>query len=561
MGILTEVLSAEISISDLVNPKYWVYDALGVRDTSSGIVVNHDTSMNLAAYFACIRVIADDVAKIPLDVLSEDQFEVRNLNKSHPVCTLFRVKPNNFTTPSTYKAAMTHFALAWGNGFSRIVFNNLFEPVGLNILHPSYVTPRFTDDQEDVEYLVRIPGKDPTILSSYEVLHLRGLGANGLTGYPVAQLARESIGIGLAAQEFTGSFYKNGAWASGTLEHPDFMEDEDVEEVRTQFAEMHSGSAKAWKPILLEGGLTYKPLGMPLRDAQFLETRREQVLEICRWFRVAPHKVFFMEKSNYSNMEQMNQEYLNDSLMSWLNRWEEECYLKLFYNREDYDNIPLFRVKDLMRADSAARGTFYKDLFHIGAIKPNEVRSNEGYNPLGDEGEETYIQSGFTTLKRVQEDSENPPEPPPALLPPVPPGQNDPTDPVNDPEKDKKAMLNDLDRMDALVQAHVKMVIRKEYKAVENALSRKTEEEYNAWATQFYSSQVKYLVTSFDPFYRMWDFPAEALVGFAIRYYGESRMIMGKGAVSRGDEEHLITDLYIAIREEMRNEAKLKVLQ
>lgn len=431
MSVLTTIRNwfapKATAISDLLHPTAWLQDwALG-RRTLAGVHVTPASAMTLPTYWACIRAISEDIGKLPL--LTYRRIDPRGKERApdHPLYSLLHDAPNDDMESMTFRETLTHYALAWGNGYALIDRDSRLTPVALHPIHPSRVVVR-RDDQDRLVYDVYggelLPGaplEQVYRVRSDDMLHVRGLGAEGITGYSIAQLAAESLGLSLATQTFGAAFFGNGAAMGGILEHPGKLSDQAAKHLRESFESVYSGPENAGKVAILEEGMKYARLAIPPDDAQFLETRLFQVRDICRWFRVPLHKVGDLEFATYTNIEQQAIEYVQDTLLPWCVRWEQQLQRKLFGIQSSY--FCEHALQGLMRGDQAARSQFYTSLFGVGVFSPNDIRELENMSPIGPEGDEYFIASNnMTTLKNVVAMAEEPV--PTVPFAPTQPGQN-----------------------------------------------------------------------------------------------------------------------------------------
>lgn len=431
MSVLTTIRNwfapKATAISDLLHPTAWLQDWAMGRRTLAGVHVTPASAMTLPTYYACLRAISEDIGKLPL--LTYRRLDPRGKERApdHPLYSLLHDAPNDDMESMTFRETLTHYALAWGNGYALVDRDSRLTPVALHPIHPSRVVVR-RDDQDRLVYDVYggelVPGaqlQQVYRVRSDDMLHLRGLGAEGITGYSVAQLAAESLGLTLAAQTFGAAFFGNGAAMGGVLEHPGKLSDQGAKHLRESFESVYSGPENAGKVAILEEGMKYARLAIPPNDAQFLETRLFQVRDICRWFRVPLHKVGDLEFATYTNIEQQAIEYVQDTLMPWCVRWEQQLQRKLFGIRSPY--FCEHALQGLMRGDQAARSQFYTSLFGIGVFSPNDILELENMSPIGPEGDEHFVASNnLMPLKKVVEQAEQPVASVPFA--PSPPGQN-----------------------------------------------------------------------------------------------------------------------------------------
>ena len=420
-------------LSDLRHPTAWLTNwALG-GVTQAGIRVNPQSAMGLSTYYACIRAISEDVGKLPL--LTYQRLEPRGKKRlpDHWAYPLLHDAPNADMTAMTFREVLTHHALGWGNGYAEIVRRGDGIPGALYPIHPSRVHLQ-RDAQGRLVYDVY--GNDGIYaaagisaqairLQQDDVLHIKGLGSDGYTGYSIVQLAAESLGLTLAAQTFGAAFFGGGAALGGVLEHPGKLGDTAKVYLRESWQQLYGGPFNAGKTAILEEGLKYTRLGIPPEEAQFLETRTFQVPEICRWLRVPPHKVQHLDNAHYTNIEHQNLEYITDTLMPWFVRWEGELRRKLFADEPDIFAEHL--ILGLLRGDQAARSQYYKTRFELGTLSPNDIRELENENPItADEGGEMYYiaANNFRPLKAVAQEALTPEDIAPQPFAPQIPSRN-----------------------------------------------------------------------------------------------------------------------------------------
>ena len=364
------------------DPHNWLADTLVGAQTQSGVRVSPEAAMRVAAYFACLRDISEDVAKLPLPVYRRNADGSRT-QVIHPVTRLLNVEPNPDMTAMALRETLTHHALGWGGGFAEITLDGAGEPNGLYPIHASRVQIRRGTDKR-LYYDVRVDDLGGNILTlpARKVLHLHGLSADGVRGYILSVLARETTGVATAAEAFGARFFKNDARPGGLLRHPGEMNDEAWAEFRTQWIAAHATTAQH-TVALLENGMEWQPTSVPPEEAQFLLTREHSVEEICRWFRMPPHKAQHLKRSTFSNIESQNKEYVTDTLSPWSRRWEQECDRKLLPGTGLYVE---HNFHALLRGDTKTQGDWYKALVTHGIMSRNEIREleNRGRVPGGE---------------------------------------------------------------------------------------------------------------------------------------------------------------------------------
>lgn len=377
-----------LGLSDLRHPTAWLSNWAG-GSAHAGIFVSPESAMTLSVYYACLRNISEDIGKLPLMVYRRLDPRGKQRLPNDPRYTLLHDAPNPDMTAMTFRETLTHHAMAWGNGYAEIERSgDGREVVALWPIHPSRVTVRWSQELNQLVYDVygtlTLEGKlmlKPMRLRQGAVLHLKGLGSEGYQGYSVVALAAESLGVGLAAQRFGASFFGNNASLGGLLEHPGTISEVAQRNLRQSWQELYSGPGSVGKTAVLEEGMKFTKLGVPPDEAQFLETRQFQTSDICRWFRMPPHKVQDLERGTWGNLEQQNLEYVTDTLTPWCVRWEQELKRKLF---PEPDIFAEYLMLGLLRGDQAARGAYYQVRFNLGTLSQDDIRELENENPLPD---------------------------------------------------------------------------------------------------------------------------------------------------------------------------------
>lgn len=374
----------------------YVLDYLGHK-TTSGERVSPDKALGLAAYYACGRNIAEDIGKLPVSIARVVSNGTRVELDTHVVYRLLRVSPCDEMTPMTFKELLTGWAVWRGNGYAEIVRDASGRPAALYPIHPQDVTvKRRNNADRDVYYAVIEDGKEIAI-EQRDMFHLKGMGGDGLVGYSPASIARESIGSALATQKQGAAFFGNGMHLGGILEHPMTLTPEAKTNLRESMDERFKGAGRAYRTMVLEEGMKWHQTTVPPEDAQFLETRQFQVEEICRWFRMPPHKIQQLLRSTFSNIEHQGIEYVQDTLMPWMTRWEEEIKRKLLMRERVQAR---FVVRELLRGDARSRGEYYRTMFNLGAMSRNEIRREEEMNPVED-GDGYYLQLNMAPVATI----------------------------------------------------------------------------------------------------------------------------------------------------------------
>lgn len=404
MSILGKIFSmGGDRFSDANNPIFWGPNQ--PRMTTSGEYVNSDTAMSLPTYWACVRNISEDVGKLSIFIYRRDGRD-RSRDHGHPLWPLVHDGPNPEMSSQAFYETLTQWALGWGNGYAEIVRTGRGDPAEMWPIHPSRVRvkrdkggrPYYEVSADDV-------GARAVRLELRNMFHLRGMGTE-CEGYSVFRAAGESIGRALAVQKHGAAFFGNGLGVNIALEHPGAMGDKAIEHLRTSLSEIHAGSSRAYRPFIVEEGMTIKQISVSPEDAQALETGEYMVEEICRWFRMPPHKVQHLKRTTYNNIEHQAIEYVVDTMLPWVRRWEIEIRRKLLAPRWSETHYAEFAVESLLRADSKSRAEFYEIMQRNGNYTINMVLEKENENGIGPAGDQNFVPLNMTTAQRMlQNDS------------------------------------------------------------------------------------------------------------------------------------------------------------
>lgn len=382
----------------LENPPTWLEkNLLGVTADddaaeTGGVPITSENALSVSAVWACVRAISEDVAKLPLILYRETGGKGKERLKTHPLYRLLHDAPNPDMSSFDFRSTVTAHALLTGNGYGRIYRDGVSRPSEFEILDPTRVEVRRSTVDGSIVYVYRDPwtGKRETIFAD-DILHIRGLGFNGLVGYSVVEWARRSLGLTAAAEKFGAAFFGNSSTPKGVLEHPGELDDEGEDRLRKSWEAAHRGPGNANRVAILEDGLKFKPVTIPPEDAQFLETRQFQIAEVCRWFRMPPHKVADLSRATFSNIEHSSIEYVGDTLMPWLVRWEQEIRRKCFTSSERNTLAAEHLVAALLRGDLKSRYEAYAIGKQWGWLNSDRICEMENLNPIGGRAGEVYL--------------------------------------------------------------------------------------------------------------------------------------------------------------------------
>ena len=371
-------------------------------NSTSGKRVNERSAMQMTAVYSCVRILSEAVASLPLHFYeySGDGSKVKATN--HPLYFLLHDEPNLEMSSYTFREVLMTHLLLWGNAYAQIIRNGKGEVIALYPLMPDRMNVD-RDEKGQLYYEYRVSNEDaPTMkngtvkLSSSDVLHIPGLGFDGLVGYSPIAMAKNAIGMAIACEEYGAKFFANGAAPSGVLEHPGTLKD--PSKVRDSWTQTFGGSSNANKVAVLEEGMKYTPISISPEQAQFLETRKFQINEIARIFRVPPHMVGDLEKSNFSNIEQQSLEFVKYTLDPWVARWEQAMVRSLLSAEEKKKYFIKFNVDGLLRGDYQSRMNGYAVARQNGWMSANDIRELENLDKIPAElGGDLYLINGNMT--------------------------------------------------------------------------------------------------------------------------------------------------------------------
>ena len=367
--------------------------------SSSGKMVTERSSMQMTAVYSCVRILAEAVAGLPFHLYRYNDSGGKEKALDHPLYFLLHDEPNPEMTAFAFRETLMGHLLLWGNAYAQIVRNGKGQVLGLYPLMPNKM--RVDRDQNGRIYYVytrtqedsKLGETGQVYLDAKDVLHIPGLGFDGIMGYSPIAMAKNAVGMAIACEEYGAKFFANGASPGGVLEHPGIVKD--PERVRESWNSVYQGSGNSHKIAVLEEGMKYTPIGISPEQAQFLETRKFQINEIARIFRVPPHMVGDLEKSSFSNIEQQSLEFVKYTLDPWVIRWEQSINRQLLLSQEKGVYFSKFNVDGLLRGDYQSRMSGYATGVQNGFMSPNDVRELENMDLIPEElGGNRYLCNG-----------------------------------------------------------------------------------------------------------------------------------------------------------------------
>lgn len=360
--------------------------------TTSGKAVNERTAMQTSAVYACVRILAESVAGLPLHVYERTANGSKSTKPSHPLYRLLHDEPNREMTSFVFRETLMSHLLLWGNAYAQIIRDGRGFPITLYPLLPDRMA---VDRNESGELVYTYQSdKGQVKLRRENILHIPGLGFDGLIGYSPIAMAKNAVGLALATEDYGAAFFANGANPGGVLEHPGVIKPEQADRLRESW-QSQFGGANAHKVAVLEEGLKFHQMSIPPEQAQFLETRKFQINEIARIFRVPPHMVGDLEKSSFSNIEQQSLEFVKYTLDPWVVRWEQSLQQALILPSEKATIFIKFNLDGLLRGDYQSRMQGYSTGIQNGFMSVNDVRGLEDMNLLtAEEGGDLHFVNG-----------------------------------------------------------------------------------------------------------------------------------------------------------------------
>ena len=368
--------------------------------TTSGKPVNETTAMQTTAVYACVRILSEAVASLPVHVYRYRADGGKEKVIDHPLYQVLHDEPNPEMTSFVFRETLMSHLLIWGNAYAQIIRDGAGRVLALYPLLPNKMDVQREDRGEIYYVYSRSSDENPNFkeygdiqLKKEDVLHIPGLGFDGLIGYSPIAMAKNAVGMTLACEEYGASFFANGANPGGVLEHPGVLKD--PAKVRESWNAVYRGSNNAHKIAVLEEGMKYQQIGIPPEEAQFLETRKFQINEIARLYRIPPHMIGDLDKSSFSNIEQQSLEFVKYTLDPWVIRWEQSLQKALLLPGEKGKYFIKLNVDGLLRGDYQSRMQGYSNGRQNGWYSTNDIREMEDLNPLSDEeGGNLYLING-----------------------------------------------------------------------------------------------------------------------------------------------------------------------
>lgn len=358
------------------------------KNSASGIIVSHESAMTITTVMACVRILSESVASLPLIVYRRRSDGGRDRDDNHPLSEVLSTRPNYWQTAFEFKEMLeAHLALR-GNAYAEITY-----PKGrLELIprHPDRVIPEMTDSGT-LQYKVRDARGRERILPQGKVFHLRNYSDDGVIGLSPIKLAADAIGLAKAQETFSGKFFRNGATPSLIFRHPKFSQ-EKGQSFRQNMKDLIAGIEKSHNILTVSNDVEIETVGLSNEDSQLLESRKFSVEEISRIYRIPLHLLQNLDKSSFNNITHQSLEFVQYCLLAWLRRWESAISRDLLSDEDRRTHYAEFLIEGFLRGDSKTRSEFYGSAIDHGWLSKNEVREKENMNSIGPEGD-VYITS------------------------------------------------------------------------------------------------------------------------------------------------------------------------
>ena len=366
----------------------------------TGVNVTEKTALNATAVFACVRILSETLASLPLPVYSRLDGGGKKRAPEHRLYNILHDAPNPYMTSFVFRETLMGHLVTWGNAYANIKRDGRGQVVGLWPLRPDRME-EIKWENGKLKYYYRLQDGSISVINSSAVLHIAGLGFDGLVGYSPIRQAADAVGLSLATEEYGSRFFRNGAKPAGVLRHPGRLKEDARENLRKSWNEMHQGLQNQHRIAILEEGMEYTQIGLPPEDSQFLQTRKFQLLEIARMYRIPPHMLADLERATFSNIEHQSIDFVVHTIRPWLVRWEQAIKQKLFLPEERGKYFAEFLVDGLLRGDTQSRYDAYQKGFQVGGFSVNEILELENRNPIGEAGDQRFVPMNMIPLDQA----------------------------------------------------------------------------------------------------------------------------------------------------------------
>lgn len=377
----------------LLNPAQWLIDAIGGE-----AVLTPEQAAKNSNVAACVSILADDIGKLPIHTFNNQK---KDIGMKHPVAKLLYERPNPFMSAFVFKQTIQGHIGIYGNGIAYIKWGPDGYPVALWPLDPVRTFVQLDAATGTLHYRTQNAQGEVYDLKPDEVLHFKAFTRDGIIGIPPWKTLIDELDSQNALKSFICDFYHNSTLSSGILKTATKLNAEAKEKVRSEWEKLNSGKDNQGKIAVLDVGLDFHQLGMPLDQAQFLDTQKFGITEVAKVYRVPPHKLAQLDRATYANAEAMGLDYIKTTLLPIFTQWEQEINYKLFTETERASFYVKFNAAAELRGDSTARAGYYRDMLNNGIYTINEIREMEEMDGIGKNGDKHFVSLNYTTLDQV----------------------------------------------------------------------------------------------------------------------------------------------------------------
>ncbi|CAK3502675.1 Phage portal protein [Vibrio crassostreae] len=384
-----------------IKPPPGKVDSVGGK-TRSGQNVTADSAMRVASVYSCVRVLSETLAALPLGLYRKED-RTRHEASEHPLHQILSILPNSEITSFDLRVQMLSSLLLQGNAYTQVLRDKAGRVGEIWPLLPEKCK---LDRVSSNGRLVLVVEGEPSAWGMDKVWRVNGLTTNGIQGLTPVGLLRETIGSAMAMEHFSAAIYGNGAKPGGVLQMDGKLSADGQDRLIDSWNRTHGGADNANKVAVLQEGMKWQQISMSAEDAQFIESRKYNRSEIAGIYGVPNHMIGDLEKATFSNIEHQSLQFVIYALMPWITRFEQSITRDLLLPSERATVYPKFNVRGLLRGDTAARSTFYKELFNVGAFSPNMILALEDENPV-DNGDQHFINAANITLEQAANAKQN----------------------------------------------------------------------------------------------------------------------------------------------------------
>lgn len=498
----------------------------GGINTNSGIRVSEDSAMTFTAVFCATRIISETMASMPLVILRQKDYRTTEKETGHPLWNILHSMPNAEQDIFSFVDMQVAFQLNWGNCYAEIQRDSTGRVAAMWPIHPSRIplrnirrNPRRDEPERWAEVKVGQPGElvyyvqndDNTTspIPASDMLHIHGcLTDNGITGRSVVRYAANAIGIGIATEEHAGAFFRNGASTNMAIKSAKTVGPETAERLRKQWQSTFGGVKNHYKTLILEDGMEPVPINLSPQDSQLIEARKWPISEIARMYRIPPHMLGDLSRATWSNIESENLSFLVGTMTPWIRRWELAMQRQLLTPSERSGLQIKFNEKALLRMDAVARSQYYRQLFDMGSLSPNDIREKEDMNPI-DGGDQYFVPANNLVPLDMIEDVVAGSMRPATAAPAMPAADDSPSDSEDEVDTEDDAPSTAMSLADRALRTSLTAVLGgfadREHRAAKQAA--KKPQTFLKWQDDFYAEFGAKLLAALQPFQR----PADAL--------------------------------------------------